>query len=275
MIRKLTKKFRYSAAYKRLLEMATLKPEERMLDMAFSFARWGRLTGDYLEFGVYDGWSLTAAYHLAKKHGLSDMRFLGFDSFDGLPAMNDVDSYPFQQFTEGQLRCDQATVQRNLRRSGVDLSQVRLVKGWYRDTLTAESREQLELKQAAVVWIDCDLYESTTQALDFVAPALQDGTILVMDDWFLFRAHPERGERRAFTEWLERHPGIQVTPFAKSGWHETSFVVHPCRDQPVTFLMESSTVSSGLPGSRPRVPASGPSVASRPAADHGASPRPL
>jgi O-methyltransferase len=230
LVRSLTKRFRYSAGYKRIVELATLKSEERMLDMAFAFARWGQLAGDYLEFGVYSGWSLTAAYHLARKHRLAGMRFLGFDSFEGLPPMNGADRYPFQQFAEGQLRCDQATVERNLRRCGVDMDRVRLVKGWYKDTLTARNREQLGLRKAAVVWIDCDLYESTASVLDFIEPALQDGTVIVMDDWFLFRGHPQRGERRAFAEWLERHPGIQVTPFAKPGWHEASFIVHPNSD---------------------------------------------
>lgn len=219
-----------------------------MLDMAFAFARWGRLTGDYLEFGVYGGWSLTAAYYLARKHGLSHMRFIGFDSFDGLPPMQDVDGYPFKQFSEGQLRCDQVTVERNLRRDGVDMSRVRLVKGWYSDTLTAQTREQLGLRQAAVVWIDCDLYKSTVHALDFIAPVLQDGTVLIMDDWFLFRAHPERGERRAFTEWLERHPGIQVTPFAKAGWHEASFIVHPHSDRAAVHELIEASAAIGHQG---------------------------
>jgi O-methyltransferase len=243
MIRKMTRKLRYSLRYQRLREKFTLTTQERTLDMAFAFARWGRLPGDYLEFGVYDGWSLTAAYHLAGKHRLSGMRFLGFDSFDGLPAMKDVDRYPFQQFTKGQLRCDQANVERNLRHNGVDMSRVHLVKGWYRDTLNPQTREKLNLDRAAVVWVDCDLYESTVPVLDFIIPTLQDGTVLIMDDWFLFRAHPERGERRAFTEWLERHPHVEVTPFVKAGWHEASFIVHPRGDRSaVDALAESSAV---------------------------------
>jgi hypothetical protein len=244
MIRKMTRKLRYSLKYQRFREAVTLTPQERTLDMAFAFARWGRLPGDYLEFGVYDGWSLTAAYHLARKHRLSGMRFLGFDSFEGLPAMNDVDSYPFQQFTKGQLRCDQATVEKNIRRDGVDVSRVQLVKGWYRDTLHSRTRERLNLERAAVVWVDCDLYESTVPVLDFIVPVLQDGTVLIMDDWFLFRAHPHRGERRAFAEWLERNPNVQVTPFVKAGWHEASFIVHPCGDRSaVDAIAESSAIA--------------------------------
>jgi O-methyltransferase len=247
VIRKMTKKFRYSAGFRKVHDLLSLKAEERMLDMAFAFVRWGRLTGDYLEFGVYDGWSMTAAYHLAEKHGLSHMRFLGFDSFEGLPAMIDIDKFPFQQFDRGELRCDQATVERNLRRNGVDMSRVSLTKGWYSDTLNAPTRERLALTQAAVVWIDCDLYSSTVQVLNFVAPVLQEGTVLVMDDWFLFRAHPERGERRAFTEWLERHSDLQVTPFVKPGWHEASFIAHPAADRAAVDALLDSAATARQP----------------------------
>ncbi|MEV0764784.1 TylF/MycF/NovP-related O-methyltransferase [Nocardia sp. NPDC050435] len=238
------KKARYSKAFQQVHRTVTLESQERMLDMAFAFARWGRLPGDYLEFGVYDGWTLTAAYHLAQKHGLREMRFLGFDSFDGLPISDDVDRYPFQQFTQGQLRCDQPSVVRNLRRDGVDMSKVELVKGWYSETLSDETRQRLNLRHAAVVWVDCDLYASTVPVLDFILPVLQDGTVLIMDDWFLFRAHPDRGERKAFDEWLARNPDIEVTPFVKPGWHEMSFIAH-LRGQraPLEQLVESRSIA--------------------------------
>ncbi|MEV4315544.1 TylF/MycF/NovP-related O-methyltransferase [Actinocrispum sp. NPDC049592] len=244
MLSRMVKKARYSKAFQRVHQTVTLAPQERMLDMAFAFARWGRLPGDYLEFGVFDGWSLTAAYHLAQKHRLNGMRFLGFDSFDGLPASDDVDGYPFQQFTRGQLKCDQRTVEANLRRDGVDMSKVELTKGWYSDTLTDQTRQRLNLRQAAVVWVDCDLYSSTVPVLDFILPVLQDGTVLIMDDWFLFRAHPDRGERKAFGEWLARNPDVEVTPFAKPGWHEASFIAHLRGDRaPVEKLAETSAVA--------------------------------
>lgn len=41
--------------------------------------------GDYLEFGVYRGRALMAAYFAAQRASLTDMRFYAFDSFEGLP----------------------------------------------------------------------------------------------------------------------------------------------------------------------------------------------
>ena len=46
----------------------------------------GEHVGDYLEFGVFNGTSLSALYHARRASGVTDMRLFGFDSFEGLPA---------------------------------------------------------------------------------------------------------------------------------------------------------------------------------------------
>jgi hypothetical protein len=42
---------------------------------------------DYLEFGVYQGFTLWYAQALIKDLGIRDMRCFGFDSFAGLPRI--------------------------------------------------------------------------------------------------------------------------------------------------------------------------------------------
>lgn len=46
----------------------------------------GNNIGDYLEFGVFNGSSLSSMYLTAKKLNLTSMRFYVFDAFEGLPA---------------------------------------------------------------------------------------------------------------------------------------------------------------------------------------------
>src|SRR5688572_1750361 len=41
--------------------------------------------GDYLEFGVYHGTSLSCMYEARRQAGVGQMRLFGFDSFEGLP----------------------------------------------------------------------------------------------------------------------------------------------------------------------------------------------
>jgi hypothetical protein len=85
---------------------------------------------------------------------------------------------------------------------------LRIVKGFYNESLTSALRDKLLPQKAAVVYIDCDLYSSTACALNFSKDFFQKGTVLVFDDWFCFYGDPSKGERRAFAEFRERNPEL-------------------------------------------------------------------
>ncbi|HBH97895.1 MAG TPA: hypothetical protein DDX89_09010 [Candidatus Omnitrophica bacterium] len=53
-----------------------------------------------------------------------------------------------------------------------------------------------------------------------------EGTVLIFDDWLNFKANPELGEQRACREWLQDHPELRLTPFARWGVTQQSFIVH-------------------------------------------------
>jgi len=62
--------------------------------------------------------------------------------------------------------------------------------------------------------------------LDFITDYLVDGTILIFDDWFVFRGNPNYGERKAFNQWLKKNPEIKITEFQKYSTVGNSFIVH-------------------------------------------------
>jgi O-methyltransferase len=184
--------------------------------------------GDYLEFGVFKGYSFWHAQQVANDLGLKGMRFFGFDSFAGLPAPRGVDRTYRGDFYEGQYSCSKAAVERNLEERGVDWSRTFLIEGYFSDSLTPELRAQHRLERAALVLIDCDLYESSTEALSFIEPLLDRGTILIFDDWNAFDADDRRGQRRALGEFLSRHPEMSLAPLFSYGHYGQVFRV----DQP-------------------------------------------
>jgi hypothetical protein len=51
---------------------------------------------------------------------------------------------------------------------------------------------------------------SACDALEIVKPKLQQGTILMMDDWNCFRADNNQGERRALREFLQNNSNIET-----------------------------------------------------------------
>lgn len=64
---------------------------EMVLRNSMTYVHGCEVEGDYLEFGVFWRNTFLAAYHNAQRFGLKDMRFYGFDSFEGLPAITGVD----------------------------------------------------------------------------------------------------------------------------------------------------------------------------------------
>ena len=55
--------------------------------LAAMIQRNGKETiGDYLEFGVLNGATLATVHEVFQEYGLTEARFFGFDSFEGLPA---------------------------------------------------------------------------------------------------------------------------------------------------------------------------------------------
>jgi len=112
----------------------------------------------------------------------------------------------FERFQEGEeYHGGERVVYHHLPRNRIDRSNVKLVDGWYKDTLNEDTVEALKLEKARVVNIDCDLYNSARQALEFVQPFLQDGTVLLFDDWLCYRADPGKGEQRAAREWIAKN----------------------------------------------------------------------
>jgi len=218
--------YRYSTLFGALRTIFSYEPAEEIINKAMAFITYSRIGGDYLEFGVYKGNSFAAAYHLAQKHGLREMKFYAFDSFQGLPEISGLDIHQSNVLEKSDCACSLKKFQKIIARKGVDPKKVTAVAGWYKDTLNEKTKKELPIKKAAVIYVDCDFYESTVAVLNFITDYLQDGTVLIFDDWFLFRGSPNYGEQKAFSQWLAAHPYLKTTEFQKSGWASNSFIIH-------------------------------------------------
>jgi O-methyltransferase len=183
----------------------------------------GAAAGDYLEFGVYNGRSMSIAYHAFTGAGLREARLVGFDSFDGMPGADYDDAGVFRR---GQLYHDEKRTRAELRRNGVDLNRITLVKGWYDDTLNEATRRQLGLARLGIAMIDCVVYDSTCTVLRFIEPLIVDEAILIFDDWTCHDMHlKNQGQKRACEEWLGAHRDLVATEVASFEPHARVFRV--------------------------------------------------
>ncbi len=216
---------RYSGHFFAMQRLFGYTARELLLFNAMQFVAMNRVPGDYLEFGVFEGDNFVAAYHLAQSLGLGSMRFHAFDSFDGLPEIAGIDADGFRHFREGEFRSGLEEFRHNATSKRVDPAKLTITPGWFDQVLNEQTKRSLAISEAAVVFIDCDLYESTVPILEFITDYVREGTVIIFDDWFCFRGNPDRGEQRAFREWLQKHPDIKATELFRFGWQHNSFVL--------------------------------------------------
>lgn len=210
---------------RQLIGRVAISPQITYLDLAASWMERHSIEGDYCEFGVFTGRSFVHAYHAISKIS-EDTRFFAFDSFEGLPQPGEKDLvYP--KFPKGYFAATQEEFVTNLRAHQVRMSAVKIVPGWYSETLTASLAAEIGLSRVAVALIDCDFYISTVPVLTFLTDLLVDGSLIIFDDWHLFRGHPDLGPQKAFEEWQTKNPDLRFSLFpAVSNSFQKAFIVH-------------------------------------------------
>ena len=130
----------------------------------------------FLEFGVFKGNSILEYYSAYQENKIEHF-FFGFDAFKGLPEEN-LD--PYTPWKTGDFNLDGVINPKLLNKEGLEI-----VPGWFSDTLNCKTLEKFGEKKAGLIHIDCDIYTSTLQVLEFIVEneLLVDGTLIVYDDW--------------------------------------------------------------------------------------------
>lgn len=170
------------------------------------------INGYYLEFGCNGAHTMRMAWDAF--HHLFDLTYVGFDSFEGLPEILEIDRQEI--WKKGKLAFEEDRLIDIVTAHGIPRSKLLTVRGFYDQSLTQDLKEKLLPGKAAVVYIDCDLYASTVPVLNWVTDFLQRGTIIVFDDWNCFHGDPDRGERLAWKEYRESNPQLRFEPFVST-----------------------------------------------------------
>jgi len=192
----------------------------------FDFLTDNRVAGDYHEYGCHRCRTFRMALTEARRHNLAGMKFYAFDSFAGLPDVQTQVSVPFWQ--KGALTTTEEEFLRLVREHGIYVDNVRTVKGYYSDSLTAELQAKLAAEGAKVslACVDCDLYESAVPVFKFLGPLLQEGSVIYIDDYYAgHHGSPVRGVPKAFTEFAATSP-FKFEPYMHIGWWGRSFIAY-------------------------------------------------
>lgn len=185
--------------------------------------------GAYLEFGLYKGFALWFAQKVGDLIIQDKIRYFGFDSFAGLP--NASQDYINDSWFPGMYAASLDEVSQYLLNHKADFSNLTLIQGWYSRKLFQNWNTQCGPVKAAIVTIDCNVYESCNEVLNFFVDFMQPGTILLFDDFVI--EYPSdlinrHGERRALMEFLSKSKDFALMPLFPIGWSGYAFMITEC-----------------------------------------------
>ena len=211
------------------------------------YKAWGHvinsnMRGAYYEFGIYKGSSfresfLTYQQYVGWMNSQSnssemwrqkikwdfDHHFYAFDTFEGMPENLENNEI----FAKGSFLGSFENVKLEGEKIGMyEGDSIKYFKGLFSEVSKQNATNIADLQTAAIVNIDSDLYMSACDALEIVKPKLQQGAILMMDDWNCFRADNNQGERRALREFLEKNSHIETEKYFSYSFTGQSFIVH-------------------------------------------------
>lgn len=134
------------------------------------------------EFGVFHGKSIRLLAEMVGQNTPVD----GFDTFEGIPE--DWGNEAAGAYTAaGQVPAAP--------------DNVRFHVGLFADTLPGyvASLAPPEELPVRLINVDCDLYQGTVEILEYLAPRIGPGTVLIFDEYLMHPTWPE-DEHRAFKE---------------------------------------------------------------------------
>ena len=195
------------------------------LKKAFYLTALEKLEGDYLEFGVFTGSSFVMA--LRTRHALLSISdtptsFYGFDSFSGFGKVTAEDEHPFYKDDTFKVSVDKVTANIKSRAKGAP---VHIIPGFFEESLAQNPAGKLGIRKIRVCLIDCDLKVPARVCLDYIGPLLQEGAVLILDDYFSYRGRADLGVAGAFAEFQKANPQMEWRHLVNYGYGGAVFIV--------------------------------------------------
>ena len=123
----------------------------------------------FLEFGVFEGESIN---YWCELNSNQESRFIGFDTFEGLPES-------WQQFS---MTLNKATFDTHGKIPEINDKRVSFHKGLYQHTLE-DYLKNLDINGQLIIHMDADLYSSTLFVLCKLDNFIKVGTIILFDEF--------------------------------------------------------------------------------------------
>ena len=195
---------------------------------AFYLTGLDGVEGDYIEFGVFTGSSMACAIQCARatrvEYAHRQVNFFGFDSFSGFGKLDKKDEHPL--YEDLRFDADASKVEARLRKLVKPHQGLKLVPGFFDETCAKAAPATYGIDKAAVIMIDCDTFGAAATCLRFCESTIQEGTILILDDFFSYKGHQQKGVYGAFVAWTNRFKDFQFRPVSEYGMGGVVYMAH-------------------------------------------------
>lgn len=156
------------------------------------------IPGAIVECGVLDG-GTAAIMAWATRQATPPRPVHLFDAWEGLPETTPEDGDPSAVWS-GQVVGSPTRALAVMKRLGIAEDRIHVHHGWFDETFP-----EMDVKQAALVHVDCDFYAPTKLCLDTWYPILAPGGMMQFDDYAAFS-----GCHKAVDEFVAAHPEVTL-----------------------------------------------------------------
>lgn len=208
----------------------------RKLSLGVKYVYFCAVDGDVAEFGTQSGRTASifacAISKIDKQYAKYKPKNLHlFDSFIGQPeseSIVDKESPHAKSGAWGKGTCHGISIEtlRGMCEKYLHGDRIKIYDGWFKDTLC---QIPIETK-FSLVHIDCDLYQSTIEVLNYLFSKqhIEEGTVIFFNGYNSNKASPKFGERRAWQETVEKY-SVVYTDCGEYGITGRKFIVHSSR----------------------------------------------
>jgi hypothetical protein len=166
--------------------------------------------GNLIEFGVFSGNCLNRLIKGAENVGKPFEEIYGFDSWIGLPKENEYvwqnPEWPEKAFS----LCNDFQLNNNddamrFVREKVERKDINLISGFFSESLTEKLGQKLQ-NTASYLHIDCDIYQSSFEVLDWILKyqIAKIGSLFRFDD-FNSTPYGEGGQSLALIQCIQKY----------------------------------------------------------------------
>lgn len=140
------------------------------------------INGAVVECGVWRGGMIAA---MSKVIG-NERNYYLYDSFEGLPRPSEQDgaeAVAWQNDTPISVNKDNCKAEIAFAKKAMEIAGAKknhFIKGWFKDTLPI----QKPAEPIAILRLDGDWYESTMDCLTHLYPLVQEGGVIIFDDYY-------------------------------------------------------------------------------------------